>query len=242
MGNQVAGLIFTPQKKERLGDKLYGQILQQIVSGVLREGDRLPSENQMCQSFNVSRPVVRQALLRLQADGLVTSRQGAGTFVQKRPPEGLTRFAEPSDVSEMLRCLELRMAVESQAAALAALRHTASQLADIETALNGIKTEMNTGNLAVSADFAFHHAVAAASGNVLFLQVLQTLHGIIERGMTVALSLTREGSPERAKRVFDEHHAIYRAIEQRDMQGAELAMRYHLDRLRQRVTDSQRDR
>jgi len=237
----VAALIFTPQKKERLGDKLYGQILQQIVSGVLREGDRLPSENQMCQSFNVSRPVVRQALVRLQADGLVASRQGAGTFVQKRPPEGLMRFAEPSDVSEMLRCLELRMAVESQAAALAALRRTSSELKDIENALSAIEAEMNTGNLPVSADFAFHYAVAAASGNVLFPQVLQTLNDLIERGMTVALSLTREGTPERARRVFDEHYAIFQAIERRDVQSAELAMRYHLDRLRQRVTDSHRD-
>jgi len=180
--------------------------------------------------------------LRLQADGLVASRQGAGTFIQKQPPQSLTRFAEPSDVSEMLRCLELRMAVESQAAALAALRHTASQLADIQSALTAIRVEMETGNLAVSADFAFHRAVATASGNELFLQVLQSLHDLIERGMKVALSITREGTPERAKRVFDEHQAVYRAIEQRDMQGAELAMRYHLDRLRQRVTDSQRDR
>jgi DNA-binding FadR family transcriptional regulator len=238
----VTGLIFTPQKRERLGDRLYGQILEQIISGALSEGDRLPSENQLCQSFNVSRPIVRQALLRLQADGLVASRQGAGTFIQKQPPQSLTRFAEPSDVSEMLRCLELRMAVESQAAALAALRHTASQLADIQSALTAIRVEMETGNLAVSADFAFHRAVATASGNELFLQVLQSLHDLIERGMKVALSITREGTPERAKRVFDEHQAVYRAIEQRDMQGAELAMRYHLDRLRQRVTDSQRDR
>ncbi|SER11465.1 transcriptional regulator, GntR family [Faunimonas pinastri] len=212
------------------------------MSGTLREGDRLPSENQMCRSFQASRPVVRQALLRLQADGLVVSRQGSGTFVQRRPPEGLTRFTAASTVADMLRCLELRMAVESQAAALAALRRTPAQLHDLQHALEDIEKQMGTGELAVAADFGFHQAVAKASGNALFEQVLQGLHDTIERGMTVALSITREGSPERARRVHDEHHTIYRAIAQRDMQGADLAMRYHLERLRQRVTDSQRDR
>lgn len=238
----MSGLVLTPQKRERLSDRLYGQLIEQMVAGVLKEGDQLPSENQMCRSFEVSRPVVRQALMRLQADGLIVARQGSGTFVQKRPPESLTRFTEASAVADMLRCLELRMAVESQAAALAAVRHNASQLAAIHDALNDIKTEMGTGKLAVAADFAFHKAIAAASGNVLFLQVLQSLNDLIERGMTVALSMTREGSPERAKRVYDEHYGIYWAIAQRDMQGAELAMRFHLDRLRQRVTDGEKDK
>ena len=108
----MTNLTLVPEKKERLGDRLYGQILEQIASGALRPGDKLPSENELCRLFNVSRPVVRQALVRLQADGLVITRKGMGTLVQNSPPEGLTRFSQPSDVAHMLRCLELRLAIE----------------------------------------------------------------------------------------------------------------------------------
>jgi GntR family transcriptional repressor for pyruvate dehydrogenase complex len=237
----LTNLILVPEKKERLGDRLYGQILEQIASGTLRPGDKLPSENELCRLFAVSRPVVRQALVRLQADGLVATRKGLGTIVQASPPEGLTRFSQPGDVAHMLRCLELRLAVEGQASAWAALRHTAPELRRIARALETLEEQMREGGVLAAADFAFHQSIAAASGNILFEQVLQSLDEAIRRGMVIALGLTRERSPERAQRVLDEHRAIYDAIARRDGQGAELAMRYHLDRVRQRVTDGKRD-
>lgn len=238
----MSNLILVPEKKERLGDRLYGQILEQIASGTLRPGDKLPSENELSRAFNVSRPVIRQALVRLQADGLVATRKGLGTIVQNAPPEGLTRFSQPSDVAHMLRCLELRLAVEGQAAAWAAMRHSASELRRIGKALDVMAEQSaQDGGVTAAADLAFHQAVAAASGNILFEQVLQSLDEAIRRGMIIALGLTKERSPERAQRVLDEHRAIYDAIARRDAQGAELAMRYHLDRVRQRVTDGKRD-
>ncbi len=237
----MTNLILVPEKKERLGDRLYGQILEQIASGTLQPGDRLPSENQLCRLFAVSRPVVRQALVRLQADGLVSTRKGLGTVVQNSPPEGLTRFSQPSDVAHMLRCLELRLAVEGQAAFWAATRHTTTEFRRIGKALDAMEEQAAAGNITATADFAFHQAVAAASGNVLFEQVLQSLDEAIRRGMVIALGLTKERSPERSRRVMDEHRAIYDAIARQDGQGAELAMRYHLDRVRQRVTDRTRD-
>jgi DNA-binding FadR family transcriptional regulator len=238
----LSNLILVPEKKERLGDRLYGQILEQIAAGTLRPGDKLPSENELSRAFNVSRPVIRQALVRLQADGLVTTRKGLGTIVQNAPPEGLTRFSQPSDVAHMLRCLELRLAVEGQAAAWAAQRHSTTELRRIGRALEVMGEQMTRdGGVTAAADLAFHQAVAAASGNILFEQVLQSLDEAIRRGMIIALGLTKERSPERAQRVLDEHRAIYDAIARRDAQGAELAMRYHLDRVRQRVTDGKRD-
>ena len=238
----MSNLILVPEKKERLGDRLYGQILEQIAAGTLRPGDKLPSENELSRAFNVSRPVIRQALVRLQADGLVATRKGLGTIVQKAPPEGLTRFSQPSDVAHMLRCLELRLAVEGQAAAWAAQRHSTSELRRIGRALEVMGEQLTRdGGVTAAADLAFHQSVAAASGNILFEQVLQSLDEAIRRGMIIALGLTKERSPERAQRVVDEHRAIYDAIARRDAQGAELAMRYHLDRVRQRVTDGKRD-
>ena len=238
----MSDLKLTPGRRERLGDMLYGQLLDQIVSGALTEGEKLPSENKICQAFQVSRPTVRAALTRLHADGLVTTRQGSGTFVQKRPSDHLMRLAKVSDVAGMLRCLEIRIALEGQAATLAALRHTPKQLERIKATLDALKAGFKAVVIPARADFEFHLAVAEASGNELFAELLGILHDPIEQAMTLALSLTRAGSAERARRVIDEHEAIFDAVGRGDAEAAGLAMRYHLHRARQRLTDRQRDK
>ena len=237
----MSDLKLVPRRKERLGDMLYGQILEQIVSGALKEGDKLPSENQICQSSQVSRPTVREALMRLHADGLVTTRQGSGTFVQRRPSDNLTRLVKVSDIAGMLRCLEVRMALEGQAAALAAQRRTSNQMDRIYGTLTALQAAFESGTVPARTDFEFHLAVAAASGNIVFAEVLETLDATIQHAMTVALGLTRAGSKERARRVFEEHEAVAEAIARGDAEAAGLTMRYHLHRARQRVTDGQLD-
>ena len=237
----MSDLKLIPRRREKLGDQLYGQILEQIVSGALNEGDKLPSENQICQSFQVSRPTVREALMRLHADGLVTTRQGSGTFVLRRPSGHLTRLAEISDIAGMLRCWEVRIALEGQAAALAAQRRTPDEMARVSGALTALKAAFAGTSIPAQADFEFHLAVARASGNTLFADLLEMLNATIQQAMKVALSITRAGSEDRARRVIEEHEAIAEAIARGDAEGASLAMRYHLHRSRQRVTDGQRD-
>ncbi|MGD0106464.1 MAG: FadR/GntR family transcriptional regulator [Rhodopila sp.] len=230
-----------PQRKERLADLLYGQILEQIMSGALKEGDKLPSENQICQSSQLSRPTVREALMRLHADGLVTTRQGSGTYLQKRPSDHLTRLAKVSDIAGMLRCMEVRIALEGQAATLGALRRTSSQMDDISDRLRALGAAFDAGSVPAQTDFAFHLAVANASGNTMFAELLEALNETIQHTMTLALGITRDGSKERGRRLFDEHEAIAEAIADGDAEAAGLAMRYHLHRSRQRVTDGQCD-
>ncbi len=237
----MADLKLVAQRKERLGDMLYGQFLEQIVSGALKEGDKLPSENQICRASQVSRPTVREALMRLHADGLVSTRQGSGTYVQKRPPPHLTRLAKVSDVAGMLRCLEVRSGVEGQAAMLAALRRTPAQMDRIRESLAALQTAFDGSTVPAAADFDFHLAVAGASGNAMFADILQMLNETIQGAMTVALGITRAGSRERARKVFEEHEAVAEAIARSDPEAAGLTMRYHLHRSRERVTDGQRD-
>ena len=237
----MTDLKLAPQRKERLGDLLYGQILEQIVSGSLKEGDKLPSEHQICRSSQLSRPTVREALMRLHADGLVTTRQGSGTFVQRRPSGHLTRLARVSDVAGMLRCLEVRIALEGPAASLAAQRRTPDQMERIAHALAALKSAFESGTVPAQVDFAFHLAIAGASGNAMFADLLKVLEPTVREAMTVALGLTRAGSRERARRVYEEHEAIAEAILRGDAEAAGLTMRYHLHRARQRVTDGQRD-
>lgn len=230
------------QKRGRLADQLYGQLLEKIVAGELIEGDKLPSENEISRTYGISRPVIREALMRLQADGLVYSRQGVGSFVKSRPPEGLIQFAEPSDVSGLLRCFEARMPFEGAAAGLAASRATSHDIENIESSLIQLEAALEGDGLADQADFNFHMAVAKATGNDFYVSILGTLNAAINSGMQVALQITKGGSQDRMQKIRDEHRAIFDAISSGDVTAADLAMRYHIHRARTRVTDHMRDR
>lgn len=186
-----------PAKRERLADVLYGQLLEQMASGALKEGDRLPSESEICRAFGVSRPVVRQALARLQADGLVMARQGAGTFVKKQPPSNLMQFARAADVASYLRTFEARIGLETEAARLAAQRRTNQQLAAIRSAMEDLRRSFDSGRSGGEKDLAFHIAVANASGNELFADLLTHLQPIVLGQMSMALGLTCTGTDER---------------------------------------------
>ena len=230
-----------PEGKQRLVDVLYGKILEEIMSGALKEGDRLPSESQICQRWKVSRPTVREALMHLHADGLVMARQGAGTFVGKRPPELLTRLTAVSDVPGLLRCMEVRSALEGQAAGLAAQRRTHEQMATISRVLEDLRRALEDKAASAKEDFRFHIAVAEASGNAMFADILKLLGTQVKQVMSVALSITQGTSRERGQRVLAEHQAVAEAIGRGDVEGATLCMRFHLHRARQRVIDGQRD-
>ena len=219
-----------------------GSCWESIVTGKLNEGDKLPSENEISRTFDISRPVVREALLRLQADGLVYSRQGAGTFVKARPPEGLIQFAEPSDVAGLLRCFEARLPFEGAAASLAAQRATPKDIKRIEATFKDLDAALKGKELADEADYAFHMAIAHATQNDFFMSILGSLNSAMIAGMRVALSISKRGSPERIKRILEEHRAIVSAITTGDAAGADLSMRYHIHRARSRVTDHLRDR
>jgi len=235
-------------KNGRLADQFYGQIVERIVSGVLEEGDKLPSENELSRAYTVSRPVVREALMRLKADGLVHTRQGVGSFIKRRPPQGLTHLAAPADVAGVLRCFEARFAIEGATARLAAARRSPRELHTIKQALLALEESMGKPNdhkkenPAENADFDFHIGVAKAAGNDIFVSILGSLHTAIGTSMRVALGITKSGSRERTQRVWEEHEAIYDAIAARDAEAADLAMRYHLHRARRRITDHARDR
>lgn len=229
-----------PGRRERLGDQLYGQILEQIVNGTLKEGDRLPPELELCEMFGVSRPIVREALLRLRADGLLHARPGVGTFVLSRPAERLTRFADAVDVAGYLRALEARLPLEGTAARLAAERRTDDEMAKIERTHDAFVRAVREGD-AVPNDLAFHAAIAEAAHNELFVALLATIRQGVAGFMQVSLSLTRTGSEARARRVTEEHARIVEAIRLQDGEAAQSAMHYHITQARIRVLDRTRD-
>jgi len=137
----------SPVRQSKLADQLYEQILDRIVNGGLAVGGKLPSESQLGELFGVSRPVVREALSRLQADGVVISRHGSGSYVQRRPNQAFALLAPTGDVANLMRCMEFRIALEGEAASLAARRRTEADLTRLEKALAELETVMARGEV-----------------------------------------------------------------------------------------------
>lgn len=228
------------RKRQTLADQLYGQILEQIVSGLLQQGEKLPSEHQLADAFEVSRPVVREALRKLQEDGLAEARRGVGTFVRRRPPQKLIEIATAADVAGLMRAMEARLSVENATARLAAQRAGPKDLQRIEAALVTLEESVQARAPLVENDYEFHHAVAQASGNAVFVDMLDCARPAIEQGIDVAQKLTREGAQSRIDAVAREHRQIFEAIVARDAEAAALCMSYHLLQARHRITDHAR--
>lgn len=221
--------------RQRLGDKLYGLILEKILSGELRVGDRLPSEHEISRAHDISRPVVREALLRLRADGLITAHQGRGTFVTHQPEVRMKTFDNADNIAFYLRAQELRQALEGDAARLAAIRRTRAQLKAIEAASQKFNAMVRKKEATAEADLKFHMAIAEASGNELYVSVLESILEPVQGFMRLTLNLTRTGSQQRSMMVITEHQAIVQAIAMQDAEQARVAMMYHLGQARGRL-------
>ena len=129
----------TPSPPKGLVDQVYRGLLELIMQGDLKEGDKLSTEQALAEQFKTSRPTVREALSRLRSDGIVASRQGAGTFVTRRPDPDLPRFMPLESLSDVRRCLDFRIVVECGAAALAAVMADDEDVARIEQALTRLE-------------------------------------------------------------------------------------------------------
>jgi GntR family transcriptional regulator, transcriptional repressor for pyruvate dehydrogenase complex len=222
--------------RERLADSVYGQLLESIATGTHAVGDKLPTEKQLSETFAVSRPVVREALTRLQSDGFIAARQGAGTFVRNRPPSRLLRFAGTAGLSDFLSSFEVRIALEGEAARLAAIRRTADDIQRIDGTLAELKAAIASGTATTDSDFDFHRAIAAASGNPLIMEIMRALlPPRSEPGASSQIGYIR------GNRVLDEHSRIAESVIACQPESAALAMRYHIDQARIRLTDVQRD-
>lgn len=242
-----------PSQPQRVVDGVAGR----IQSGALQPGERVPTEPALMREFGVSRSVVREAISRLQASGLVRTHQGVGSFVlapqaQHQPAARL--LDEPDgqapQLQQKLAMLELRLSVESDAAALAAQRRTPQQLAAMEQALADFVKQERTGEGTAEADFRFHEAVAQATGNEYFVRVLRSLSGAtIPRAPARAARANRRGAPARPPRFGDpmpqlrsgkditaqEHQAVLDAIRRGDASAARAAMFMHLNNSRERM-------
>ncbi len=220
--------------RKSLGDLVFERMHRAIKSGAYQPDERLPTEHDLAIEFEVSRPIVREALRRLREQGFIYSRRGAGSFVRAvgmREPLG---FGQLENVADLLNCYEFRLTVEPAAAAAAAERHDAVTLAAIRQALELMRDATNRQSHREDADFQFHLAIARASQNSYFFTAMEALKDHIAVGMRFhGASVKRETTG--LTRVFAEHEAIAEAIAARDGAKARQLMHDHLTGSRERL-------
>ena len=203
-----------------------------IARGDFTPGDRLPSEALLSDTFGVSRTVIREAIAALRADGLVEPRQGSGVYVLEAKPADVAPFqnVDFARVSSVVELLELRTALESEAAALAAVRRSPAQEEQIVEHLTAFIAAARAGISTSQEDFALHLAIADASNNPRFGEFLRLLGAnVIPRQ-----ALRPEGTDQRVNasylpKITEEHQSIVDGILEGEPERARDAMRKHLE-------------
>lgn len=218
-----------------LVDRVYREILGSIIAGEFREGDKLPTEQALTERYAASRPTIREALSRLRADGITQTRQGSGTVVQRRPDPQMPRFTPLETLSDVQRCFEFRIAVESGAAALAAAKASHADIAEIEHQLRNLDTVIAEHGLGAREDFAFHQAMARASRNPFFISAIAQMQQQVLASMNLMRNLSLLKSTQRQELVQAEHAAIVAAVKARNPAAAQQAMRSHIENARDRM-------
>jgi GntR family transcriptional repressor for pyruvate dehydrogenase complex len=216
--------LMRPRKKtQSLSQEVVSAISAMIASGTIKPGDKLPTESEIMQAQGVSRTVVREAISRLQAAGLVETRHGIGTFVLEAQKAGNINIdpATITTMKDLLALLELRISLETETAGLAAARRSDAQLLEIRQALDAFHDNLKQGNDTVGPDFRFHFQIANATGNRYFIEIISHLGvGVIPRKRLNTAELARDPQASYLDRVQREHEDIYEAIARRDTVNA----------------------
>lgn len=229
-GKQTAG-----GTRMLLGDRVYHIMHSRIANGVYAADQRLPSENGLAVELDVSRPVLRAALERLRSEGLIYSRQGAGSFVRPRDEQVGLGYSPVETIADIQRCYEFRLTIEPDAAHYAALRRNQAMLDEMEQVLTLLTDATSQHSHREDADYAFHMAIAAASNNHYYAASMKALREHIHVGMRLhgrSLMNDREASLEH---VLDEHVGIFSAIRDQDGETAKARMRQHIESSRSRL-------
>ena len=218
-------------RRGNLTEAVIGALSSRIDSGAYSPGQKLPTEQQLCSEFGVSRTVVREAVASLRLGGRLYSRQGLGVFVTDQDSRKLNfAISQIDDIRSAMQILELRLGVELEAVALAAVRRTPEGIADITGAYDRLAS-LKTDDVEVEAqaDFAFHMAIARATGNQHFPQFLEAVGRDISFDLRLKHGQSTQGRDAYVKKISREHGAILSAIIQGNAKAARTALRQHLE-------------
>ena len=230
-------------KPRRLAESLVERFAQRMREGTLTRGDKLPTETQIMAAESVSRSVVRDALSRMQAAGLVETQHGVGTFVLDMPaPEGFN--VGPATImllSDVLDLLEFRLSLEVQAAGMAAERATPQAIDELEQALKALLQGPEKSGSTTNADFQFHLKIAKAAGNPYLIDIMKHLGTkLIPRTRMNSAYTGQSNRSTYLAGINAEHQQIFDAIVSRQVDAARAALFLHLSNSRMRLREAQK--
>ncbi|MGF6937371.1 GntR family transcriptional repressor for pyruvate dehydrogenase complex [Paraburkholderia sp. UCT70] len=237
----------TPPPRFRLSDAVCDQLEQLIVDGTLRAGESLPSERDLAQRLNVSRPSLREALLRLEGSKLIQSRTGGGYVVAN---SSSPLIADP--LAHLIArhrkaagdILEMREGLEAVTVELAATRATKSDIRQVKDALDALESAFTKQDpYAVHAgqtslpllDAAFHLRIAEATHNIVLVHVMHGLYNLVQKSIEETYS-TFEKRDADLSHLMEQHRHIYDAIERHDPIAARNALVTHLGFIRENAS------
>lgn len=236
-------IVFKPIRPKKISEEIVEQIKALISQGDLKPGERVPSERDLATMLGVSRPSVREAIMVLEAMGLVESRQGGGTFVLS-----LTETSLSDPLTSMMEnnprlqhsLAEVRMGLETWSAYLAASRATDEDIAKMRQLYKEMERQAKGGGWDADVDAQFHYAITAATHNTLQVHVLNTIHGLFHSTIQVALTefYRREGYIDL---LLTQHREILDAIARHDPEGAREKMGDHLKLVEVKMSELLKD-
>lgn len=209
------------------------QVENLILQGVLRPGDRLPSERDLAEKMDVSRPTLREAFGTLEDRGLIVARPGGGTYVGDVLGSA---FATPlielfaTHDAALFDYIAFRRDLEGLAAERAALRATDTDLQVIDSVYRRLEAaaEKNDATRTAEVDAEFHMAVVEAAHNIVMLHVMRSLYELLLRGVFYNRNVIY-GLPEGRRQLMDQHRKIRDAMLARDPAAARDAVEEHMD-------------
>ncbi|QIG49764.1 FadR family transcriptional regulator [Nordella sp. HKS 07] len=206
--------LLSPVKSQTLDSAVIDALAAYVEEARIEPGDKLPSERMLCERLQVSRPTVREALKRWEALGIVEMRKGSGVYLRKAVGRNIVHvplvLSRSSNVKDLLHGLQVRRALEGEAAAICAASASADRIATIEKALDRMEAAHAVGNSS-EEDWEYHQSIIEATGNPLFTQIVQSMRDLVHQFWENPLQI-----PNFAEASFPFHRTMFDAIARRD--------------------------
>ena len=227
--------MITKGARKIAGNRMFDEFVALLRDRKIAPGDRLLGERDLAASYGISRPVVREALQRLEGFGLVKKSPGRGSFIagEALKPDVISQYFALLVALRRIQLrdiMSVRIALEVEAARLACDNATELDRVGLEQAAQRIEIALNDPSLSeyLSAEYGFHNLLMRASGNQFLGLVYDSLRPLLKQSFADRSQIVR-ASPEGSQQLIVSHHAIARAIRDRDSAGAVREMLAHFD-------------
>ncbi|WP_265822711.1 FadR/GntR family transcriptional regulator [Geovibrio ferrireducens] len=221
---------FEKIRQKKISDIIYEQIKKMILTAQLAPAERLPSERELAAQLGVSRPSLREALHKLEAQGFLTQNHGDGTYVKSLTSQTIDKAMEEFIKREdaIVDLMEVRKILETWAAKTAAMRASDEEIANMKEYLDEMRSALDKGEVGHIPDANFHNTISYATNNILLIHIMNTIYQWVEK-VSYEVRSRLYTDNERFERLYLQHQKIYEGINARDPEEAYKAMLEHME-------------